>query len=81
MIGLPGIGDHDPRNARSRWPECAQIDALLKVADGFSAKGRFKDVNRKRLRAMILLLRYSGLRISDAAVLDRARLSGDKLFL
>src|SRR5204863_9454995 len=58
-----------------------QIDAMLKVADGFSAKGKFKDGNRKRLRAMILLLRYSGLRISDAAVLERARLSGDKLFL
>lgn len=30
---------------------------------------------------MILLLRYSGLRISDAALLQRSRLSGDKLFL
>jgi len=61
--------------------EKGQLDALLMVADGFAAKGRFKDGNRKRLRAMILLLRYSGLRISDAAVLERARLSGDKLFL
>lgn len=59
----------------------AQIDAMLKVAEEFSTKGRFRDGNRKRLRAMILLLRYSGLRISDAAALDRARLSGDKLFL
>ncbi|MPY87169.1 MAG: tyrosine-type recombinase/integrase [Luteitalea sp.] len=30
---------------------------------------------------MILLLRYAGLRISDAAVLERSRLAGDKLFL
>jgi integrase len=30
---------------------------------------------------MILLLRHLGLRISDAAVLERARLDGDKLFL
>lgn len=30
---------------------------------------------------MILLLRYSGLRMQDAACLERARLDGDKLFL
>jgi integrase/recombinase XerD len=30
---------------------------------------------------MILLLRYSGLRIQDAACLERARLDDDKLFL
>ena len=30
---------------------------------------------------MILLLRYSGLRISDAAILERDRLGDDKLFL
>jgi len=22
-IGLPGLGDHDPRNGRSSWPESA----------------------------------------------------------
>ena len=59
----------------------AEIDAMLKAADAFNAKGKFKDGNRRRIRAMILLLRYSGLRISDAAVLGRARLSEDKLFL
>ncbi len=31
--------------------------------------------------AMILLLRYSGLRIQDAACLERTRLKDDKLFL
>jgi integrase len=40
-----------------------------------------KRSHRERIRAMILLLRYSGLRISDAAILGRSRLSGDKLFL
>ena len=57
------------------------MEALLKTANTFNAKGRFKDGNRKRIRAMVLLLRYSGLRISDAAVLERARLSDNKLFL
>jgi site-specific recombinase XerD len=59
----------------------AEIDAMLKAADAFNAKGKFKDGNRRRIRAMVLLLRYSGLRISDAAVLERARLADDKLFL
>jgi integrase/recombinase XerD len=58
-----------------------QIDAMLAVADAFNTKGKFGPGNRDRVRAMILLLRYSGLRISDAAILERRRLSGDKLFL
>jgi integrase len=33
------------------------------------------------LRALILLLRHSGLRIQDAACLERARLNDDELFL
>jgi hypothetical protein len=61
--------------------EPAQVDAMLKVADTFYAKGEFGTGNRDRIRAMILQLRYSGLRISDATVLERSRLSGDKLFL
>lgn len=61
--------------------EKAQVDAMLKVADAFNTNGKFGKGNRQRIRAMILLLRYSGLRISDAAVLERSRLAGDKLFL
>lgn len=37
--------------------------------------------NRARARALVLLLRFSGLRISDAVTLARDRVSGDKLFL
>src|SRR5947209_2962576 len=37
--------------------------------------------NRKRLRAMVLLLRYSGLRIRDAATLRRERVRDGKLLL
>jgi site-specific recombinase XerD len=61
--------------------EQVEIDNLLTIADAFNGRGRFGPGNRQRIRAMILLLRYSGLRISDAAVLERSRLSGDKLFL
>ena len=61
--------------------EKAQIETLLEVADQFRTQGRFGGGNRQRIRAMILLLRYSGLRISDAAVLERSKLDGDNLFL
>jgi site-specific recombinase XerD len=37
--------------------------------------------NRRRLRALVLLLRYSGLRIGDAVTLSRERLKGERLFL
>jgi integrase len=37
--------------------------------------------NARRIRALVLLLRHSGLRIGDAVTLDRSRITGDKLFL
>lgn len=37
--------------------------------------------NAVRLRALVLLLRYSGLRLTDAATLSRDRITGDKLLL
>jgi integrase/recombinase XerD len=59
-----------------------EIDRMLRAADTFTTKGIFGGgLNRKRVKAMILLLRYSGLRISDAATLERARINGRKLFL
>jgi integrase/recombinase XerD len=58
-----------------------EVERLLAAADTFTVKGTFGAGNRKRVRAMILLLRYSGLRISDAATLERTRLKGSKLFL
>jgi len=38
-------------------------------------------LNRVRFKALVLLLRYSGLRIRDAVTLSRDRISEDKLFL
>lgn len=43
--------------------------------------GRTGQENAKRLRALVLLLRYSGLRISDAATLRRNRIKDSRLFL
>lgn len=61
--------------------EPKEIEAMLKAAEGFNTKTRYGAGNRKRIKAMILLLRYSGLRISDASVLPRETLDGDKLSL
>jgi integrase len=37
--------------------------------------------NARRLRAFVLVLRHSGLRIGDAVTLERTRITADKLFL
>lgn len=51
----------------------AEIEALLKACE------RFPQGHGTRLKAMILLLRYSGLRISDAVSLKRENLDGNRL--
>jgi site-specific recombinase XerD len=44
--------------------------------------GRYRAAeNVRRIRAFVLLLRHSGLRIGDAVMLERRRITADKLFL
>jgi integrase/recombinase XerD len=57
--------------------EDSELDRALDAADKLKTWGTFGP----KLRAMILLLRHSGLRIQDAACLERSRLNDDKLFL
>jgi len=52
------------------------VDSILKACDTYPDRA-----NAIRLRALVLLLRYSGLRIRDAITLPRNRVQGDKLFL
>jgi len=61
---------------------------VQKYFDDVEARDLAKSTVRKRrellgpkLKAMVLLLRHSGLRLQDAACLERARVKGDKLFL
>ena len=54
-----------------------EMAALITAAQTLKDFGRYGP----RIETMILLLRYSGLRIQDAACLERGRLVGDKLFL
>ena len=53
------------------------IQRILAAAAKLSTFGRYGP----KIEPMVLLLRYSGLRIQDAACLERARLSHDKLLL
>jgi integrase/recombinase XerD len=52
-----------------------EMDAILKACGEYAGK------NASLLRALVLLLRYSGLRIRDAVTLARDRIHGDTLFL
>jgi site-specific recombinase XerD len=54
-----------------------EVERLLGAARTLIKFGQYGP----RIEPMILLLRYSGLRMQDAACLERARLDGDKLFL
>jgi integrase/recombinase XerD len=54
-----------------------EITRILGAAESLGTKGRYGP----KIRAMVLLLQHSGLRIQDAACLERARLTDDKLFL
>jgi integrase/recombinase XerD len=59
-----------------------EMRRLLDACDDFAAKRpKHGHVKLQRLRALILLARYSGLRIGDAASLACDRLDGQKLFL
>jgi site-specific recombinase XerD len=51
--------------------EPAEFDTLLTTCDAFPIKGIYGEANRHRLKAMMLSLRHSGLRIRDAATLQR----------
>ena len=54
---------------------------ILKATEAYPIKGIYREGNKERIRAFVLLLRYSGLRIRDAVCLERARIKDGKLFL
>ena len=53
-----------------------EVASILNACDIYPDKA-----NSVRLRALVFLLRYSGLRIRDAVTLSRNRIQDDKLFL
>ena len=54
-----------------------EVERVLDAARALTGFGRYGP----KIEPMVLLLRYSGLRMQDAACLERSRLVDDKLFL
>ena len=59
-----------------RVRQIEEVASILNACDIYPYKA-----NAVRLRALVFLLRYSGLRIRDAITLSRNRIQNDKLFL
>ena len=58
-----------------------QITKILDACDTYPEQNRYGHDNRARVHALILVLRYSGMRISDCVGLQKTHLQNDKLFL
>jgi integrase len=58
-----------------------EFETILTACDEFSANGRYKDQNRVRIKALVQLMRFSGVRIGDAVLLKRERIVNGRLFL
>lgn len=72
-----------PREATSKRKDevkyltAAQFQLVLDECDGFTRQ--MPEYNKRRLRALILTMRYTGLRISDAVVVKADAITGDVL--
>jgi integrase len=58
-----------------------ELTRILGACDKLVTRGTYGNENRARVRAFVLILRYTGLRISDAARLDTSRVRDGKVFL
>jgi site-specific recombinase XerD len=59
-----------------------EVRRIVAACDKLVTRGRYGTVeNTVRVKAFILILRYTGLRISDAAKLDTSRVEGGRVFL
>jgi integrase/recombinase XerD len=58
-----------------------EVEKILWACDLYPDNGRFRKGTPARLKALVLLMRYSGLRIGDAVTLRADRIVDSKLFL
>lgn len=58
-----------------------EMARMLKACDQYPRKNSLGLDNRARIKAFVLLLRYSGLRLQDATTLEKVRLQEGALFL
>jgi integrase len=76
VTGNPALGVKPPKVKQvPTLPfSTEEMGAILDACDRYSG-------NRERMKAFVLTMRYSGLRIGDTIALSGDRLKGDKLFL
>jgi integrase/recombinase XerD len=58
-----------------------EMEKIIWACELFSTAGKYRALNRTRVRAMVLLLRFSGVRIGDAVTLTRDKIKDGKLML
>jgi integrase len=73
------IVKHKPTDYFSRDQFQQVLDATYSFGNG--SKDGKAEIWSERIRALLLLMRWSGLRISDAVTLERSRLAGNKIVL
>jgi integrase len=59
----------------------AQFDKIITACETYRPTSKRLAPRREKVKAMTLLMRWSGLRIGDAIKLERVRLTGNKLLL
>jgi len=57
------------------------FEKILWACDLYPTQGIYREGNRTRVKAFVLMLRYSGLRIRDVALLSEDKLKNNKLLL
>ena len=57
------------------------LEKILKACDEYPQRNAWGHDNRARVKALVMTLRYSGMRIGDVVGLQKSHLKSDKLFL
>ncbi len=84
IASSPTVGLKNPKitNSPTMPFNSVEMAQILGACDGYQeAHPKAGEANALRLRAFVLLLRHSGLRIRDAVTLERERITDGKLFL
>jgi integrase len=58
-----------------------ELEKIIAACDAYPQRNAWGHDNRARVKALVLTLRYSGMRIGDVVGLQKSHLKGDKLFL
>jgi integrase len=76
-----GLKPAKERRVKVKFFPPDQMSKIMEAVEAYPSKNSFGYDNRARVRAFILLLRYSGLRIQDAATLEKNKVQDGNLQL